>query len=419
MMKKKAFFIRILPALALTAALAIPSFANTQDEIAETRAQQANTQNEYAGAQERLAALEAQKGNDEAYLAELLAQLESLSAQLEQLEQNYQAKQAELEEVQAALASARERESTQYRDMKLRIQYLYESGSGTGFLEALFSAESFTEFLNKTETVSQLTRYDREMMEEYMATRSEIEVREANVQEEKEQIAALQADCEAKRQEVNEVYNAVYLEMQECIARISETEGELAALAAQIAAQDEHLQMLLIRSYEEEAAARAAAEAAAEAARNQAAAEAAAAAAAQAESAGSAEAPADPGYTEPAPTPVYEEPAVSAPAPEPEPEPASSGNTRYLGTFTLTAYCNCSKCCGKWAGGNTASGVYPTANHTVAMGGIPFGTKLLINGTVYTVEDRGTPYGWVDIFFNTHAEALRFGMRSADVYIIE
>ena len=69
----------------------------------------------------------------------------------------------------------------------------------------------------------------------------------------------------------------------------------------------------------------------------------------------------------------------------------SSSSGTYLGNFKLTAYCDCAVCCGT-AGNATASGVYPTSGHTVAMAGVPFGTQLLINGTVYTVEDRGTPY---------------------------
>ena len=50
------------------------------------------------------------------------------------------------------------------------------------------------------------------------------------------------------------------------------------------------------------------------------------------------------------------------------------------------------------------------------MGGVPFGTRLLINGCVYVVEDRGTPYGHVDIFYNTHEEALANGSYYTDVY---
>ena len=95
-------------------------------------------------------------------------------------------------------------------------------------------------------------------------------------------------------------------------------------------------------------------------------------------------------------------------------ESSSAGGT-YLGTFTLTGYCNCAQCCGT-AGNATASGVMPSTGHTVAMGGVPFGTQLLINGTVYTVEDRGTPYGHVDIYFGSHQEALSFGLQSAEVY---
>ena len=94
----------------------------------------------------------------------------------------------------------------------------------------------------------------------------------------------------------------------------------------------------------------------------------------------------------------------------------SSGYT-YLGNFALTAYCNCAICCGT-AGNLTASGTVPTAGRTVAMDGLDFGTQLLINGNIYTVEDRGTSYGTVDIFCSSHAEASAFGLQYADVYLV-
>lgn len=91
----------------------------------------------------------------------------------------------------------------------------------------------------------------------------------------------------------------------------------------------------------------------------------------------------------------------------------------YLGDFKLTAYCSCKKCCGKWSGGPTASGKMPVAGRTVAMNDIPFGTKLIINDREYVVEDRGTPYGHVDIYFDSHAEALQFGKKYAPVYKVD
>ena len=50
------------------------------------------------------------------------------------------------------------------------------------------------------------------------------------------------------------------------------------------------------------------------------------------------------------------------------------------------------------------------------MGGVPFGTKLSINGHVYIVQDRGTAYGHVDIYLSDHTDALAFGVQYADVY---
>lgn len=113
------------------------------------------------------------------------------------------------------------------------------------------------------------------------------------------------------------------------------------------------------------------------------------------------------------------DPYVSKPDTGSQSEASQSYNasgTTYLGVYRLTAYCNCSACCGQWAGGATASGTYPIAGRTVAAD-LPFGTQLLINGNVYTVEDRGVSGNHIDIYFNSHSEALAFGTQYAEVYI--
>ena len=98
--------------------------------------------------------------------------------------------------------------------------------------------------------------------------------------------------------------------------------------------------------------------------------------------------------------------------------PADSSERTYLGNIKLTAYCHCAACNGS-AGQPTASGRMPSAGRTVAMGGVDFGTRLSINGHIYTVEDTGTPYGHVDIFMDSHSEAEDFGVQYADVYLVE
>mgnify|MGYP005786587809 CR=1 FL=1 len=99
----------------------------------------------------------------------------------------------------------------------------------------------------------------------------------------------------------------------------------------------------------------------------------------------------------------------------------TSSTTASSGKYKITAYCPCMKCCGK-TNGITAMGTKATANHTVAASSqFAFGTKLKINGIVYTVEDRGGAiYGnRIDIYMNSHAEALAWGVRYLDVEVVQ
>lgn len=93
----------------------------------------------------------------------------------------------------------------------------------------------------------------------------------------------------------------------------------------------------------------------------------------------------------------------------------------YLGSFHATAYCGCENCSGGHP--HTYSGTIPQPNHTIAadLDLFPIGTKLLINGIVYTVEDKGSNVvdNRVDIYFATHEEALAFGLQNVDVYTVK
>ena len=97
---------------------------------------------------------------------------------------------------------------------------------------------------------------------------------------------------------------------------------------------------------------------------------------------------------------------------------ASTVSFLLIGTFTITAYCGCSKC---GTGSNrTAMGTTPTEGRTIAADTsiLPFGTQVVIGGVVYTVEDTGSGVrgNHIDIFFATHAKALQFGRKTMKVY---
>lgn len=109
----------------------------------------------------------------------------------------------------------------------------------------------------------------------------------------------------------------------------------------------------------------------------------------------------------------------------PVPETGTGGITgepMYTLEVDVTHYCACSLCCGENAAGITASGK-PVAEGMVAMSSYyPFGTKIEINGVMYTVEDRGgsgieNDIHRVDIYVPDHQQALRLGRYTTTVTI--
>lgn len=92
-----------------------------------------------------------------------------------------------------------------------------------------------------------------------------------------------------------------------------------------------------------------------------------------------------------------------------------------LGTFKITHYCNCSICCGQWAGmGLTSSGAKLQAGTTIAVDPnvIPYGTKVEINGHTYIAQDcgGGVKRNHIDIYVPTHGEALSKGTYTVEVF---
>jgi 3D (Asp-Asp-Asp) domain-containing protein len=94
--------------------------------------------------------------------------------------------------------------------------------------------------------------------------------------------------------------------------------------------------------------------------------------------------------------------------------------------YTVTAYCACEKCCGRWSGGPTASGKMPVAGVTCAgPRSIPFGTRVRIEGVgERVVQDRLAKRfdNRFDVFFGSdeqaHGKALRFGKRTLKVEVL-
>lgn len=120
----------------------------------------------------------------------------------------------------------------------------------------------------------------------------------------------------------------------------------------------------------------------------------------------------------------------------PDPEPVATEYAAFpaepdlvsMGTFKITHYCACAKCCGEWADGITATGTVATEGRTIAVDPkvIPYGTDVLVryeDGTeaIYTAEDCGGAIkaNRIDVFMDSHQAALVEGVKHAEVYLVK
>lgn len=89
-----------------------------------------------------------------------------------------------------------------------------------------------------------------------------------------------------------------------------------------------------------------------------------------------------------------------------------------LGEFTVTAYCPCEECCGRWADGVTATGL-PAGPGIVAVDPdvIPTGSTVVIDGQAYLAADTGVTGNHVDICVTDHRAAEAFGVRVEEVWV--
>lgn len=100
----------------------------------------------------------------------------------------------------------------------------------------------------------------------------------------------------------------------------------------------------------------------------------------------------------------------------------SSSSSGTIKIYKVTAYCSCSICCGKHANGYTSSGTKATEGRTVAASSsFAFGTKLLINGNEYVVEDRGGAItgNHIDIYMDSHSDAIAWGVKYLPVEVVD
>ena len=187
-------------------------------------------------AQQKADALEQQKSTAEAEKNSLNTQLNTILGEMEDAQTKLADKQTEIEEAEEALVQAKVEENTQYQSMKKRIKYMYENGNSQ-MVELLMESENIGEFLNKAEYISQISEYDRDMLDEFQAVVKEVEAEEAALQTEYEELEVLRDDLLVKQSNLESLLSEKNLQISDLEKQIGDNAALLQDLIAQAEAE--------------------------------------------------------------------------------------------------------------------------------------------------------------------------------------
>ena len=252
-------------ALMMTSAQVVSVSASREDELRE---EQAATSAQLDATYAQIDQLYSAKQQLQEEINTLDANLVNVMVSIQTLEGDISNKEADIQQTQADLQKAQNAKDKQYAAMKQRIQYLYEKGGNEAWFQMMMSADNLSELLTKAEYTQKMYDYDRQSLEKYANTITQVTNLGNQYQQEKAELEGMKQEYESESVNLQNQIDTKKANSADCdneIAYAQEMANEYANLIQEQQAEIEQLEAERIAA-EEEARRQAEAEAAAAAA---------------------------------------------------------------------------------------------------------------------------------------------------------
>ena len=192
--------------------------------------------------------LKQQKEDVQSEVEDLQSQLNTLMQKMSDLEDELISTGQEITQTEEDLKQAEEDEQEQYEAMKLRIKYMYEAGTGSADLEKVLSSGDMSGMLSQAEYSQQVHNYDREKLEEYVATTEKVKELKTSLEDKQDDLEAAQEEYQAQQAEMSSTIEEKSAEIENLddmiqeAARKAQEEEEARQRAAAAAAEAERQQ---------------------------------------------------------------------------------------------------------------------------------------------------------------------------------
>lgn len=252
--------LKIITAIMLTLIFCMQPVCNVQateeSNLSEAQQEKKTLENDLQKAKELIDSLKGSKEDIQSEVEKLDKQLNEISGKVKELESRLSKKRQEIADTESALNKAKEQEKKQYRNMKKRIQFMYENGQ-TSYVEMLLSADSFTDFLNAVEYITQISQYDRKMLKEYQNMQVTIADTQKTLETDYASLQSLRAKVQEEKQAVAALESAKKGELNDVADDLTDAQSVAKAYEAEIQAQNEviaQIQAAQKRAAEQQAA---------------------------------------------------------------------------------------------------------------------------------------------------------------------
>ena len=252
--------LKIITAIMLTLIFCMQPVCNVQateeSNLSEAQQEKKTLEHDLQKAKELIDSLKGSKEDIQSEVEKLDKQLNEISGKVKEFESRLSKKRQEIADTESALNKAKEQEKKQYRNMKKRIQFMYENGQ-TSYVEMLLSADSFTDFLNAVEYITQISQYDRKMLKEYQNMQVTIADTQKTLETDYASLQSLQAKVQEEKQAVAALESAKKGELNDVADDLTDAQTVAKAYEAEIQAQNEviaQIQAAQKRAAEQQAA---------------------------------------------------------------------------------------------------------------------------------------------------------------------
>jgi peptidoglycan hydrolase CwlO-like protein len=225
----------------------------TQENIDDALSEIDRLQNEKKDAQSNVNDISNKKDSLESNLSGLNTQLGSLVESINDLEEQISDKDDEIAAAEEELEAAQEKASDQYEDMKVRIKFMYEN-SNISLWQMFLESSSISEFLNRTEYISDINKYDRQMLDEYQTLAEDIAAQKEALEGEKEELVAMQDDYQSKQNSVNSLISQTKANISQADDELSDAKDTVSEIETQIAKMEAYELELEAQKAKEDAA---------------------------------------------------------------------------------------------------------------------------------------------------------------------